>query len=273
MEDLAFEQWTSSLKDVSMEDVTAHLGIEIRSRGQVKQILCPFHADHHYGSCMIKNNYMHCFACGASADNIQLVMQVKGLPWKEAAVEVSEIAGLDNPWESSEKSYRKMPLTYRQLKLLGLHPSIKCFEPIGWTDCKMNVPQNFIIFPDFDPSKDTDGYIFGQNENVNIADLYDNDKDSFNRIITGKIWEVLIEDISDCMAGLIPEGSKAFWEQIDIIDELIPLAYSYKNLARKYGIDYSFLRDYKVFRDGLSKTDSSENEEPQVVTSHWVMSF
>ncbi|MEW6214913.1 MAG: CHC2 zinc finger domain-containing protein [Nitrospirota bacterium] len=45
--------------------------------------LCPFHDDHN-PSMGIKNNYYHCFGCGAKGDVISFVMKRDGLSFKDA---------------------------------------------------------------------------------------------------------------------------------------------------------------------------------------------
>jgi DNA primase len=52
--------------------------IEVKKR----KALCPFHDDQH-PSMGIKNNYYRCFACGASGDVINFVMQRDGMTFPE----------------------------------------------------------------------------------------------------------------------------------------------------------------------------------------------
>lgn len=67
------------LRNQPIEEVAERLGIEVKRH----RCLCPFHDDHH-PSAAFKGNRMRCFSCGASADTIALVEQVKGLGFKEA---------------------------------------------------------------------------------------------------------------------------------------------------------------------------------------------
>ena len=74
MEESLFQEklaeYTELVKDVDIEDVCEYEGIEVKNIRGHKQILCPFHNDQNYGSCFIKNNRIHCFSCGESADSI-----------------------------------------------------------------------------------------------------------------------------------------------------------------------------------------------------------
>ena len=46
-------------------------------------ICCPYHKEK-TPSCYLKNNYLHCFGCGKTADTIQLVMDMTGIGFQEA---------------------------------------------------------------------------------------------------------------------------------------------------------------------------------------------
>lgn len=45
--------------------------------------LCPFHEDHN-PSMSIRNNFYHCFACGAKGDVIEFTMKRDGMAFKDA---------------------------------------------------------------------------------------------------------------------------------------------------------------------------------------------
>jgi DNA primase len=44
---------------------------------------CPFHNEEN-ASMYLKNNFYHCFSCGANGDTISLVMHIKGLTFPQA---------------------------------------------------------------------------------------------------------------------------------------------------------------------------------------------
>ena len=58
--------------------------IEVNSKGFA---VCPFHDDHN-PSAYCKNNFLHCFTCGASADSISLYMHLHNATFKEAVLKL-----------------------------------------------------------------------------------------------------------------------------------------------------------------------------------------
>jgi CHC2 zinc finger len=48
---------------------------------------CPFHTDK-TASMYLKNNFFHCFGCGANGDTIDLLMRRDGLSFKEAVIKL-----------------------------------------------------------------------------------------------------------------------------------------------------------------------------------------
>ena len=69
------------LRDLSIVGVAERLGIKVKGR----RCLCPFHADHHPSMALkaSKNTY-RCYVCGASGDNISLVMGYLNKDFREA---------------------------------------------------------------------------------------------------------------------------------------------------------------------------------------------
>ena len=69
------------LRDLSIVGVAERLGITVKRR----RCLCPFHADHHPSMAFkaSKNTY-RCYVCGASGDNISLVMNYLGKDFLDA---------------------------------------------------------------------------------------------------------------------------------------------------------------------------------------------
>lgn len=64
---------------VKMPDIIEKYGIEQR-KGRIR---CPLHNGTDY-NCGIKADYIHCFVCGESADQISFVQKYFGLNFKEA---------------------------------------------------------------------------------------------------------------------------------------------------------------------------------------------
>ena len=69
------------LRDLSIVGVAERLGLTVKGR----RCLCPFHADHHPSmSLKASKNTYRCFVCGASGDNISLVMGYLNKDFREA---------------------------------------------------------------------------------------------------------------------------------------------------------------------------------------------
>ena len=69
------------LRDLSIVGVAERLGLTVKGR----KCLCPFHTDHHPSmSLKVSKNTYRCFVCGASGDNISLVMGYLNKDFREA---------------------------------------------------------------------------------------------------------------------------------------------------------------------------------------------
>lgn len=69
-------------KQYSIIDIAIRLGFKIDKNNKT---LCPFHDDHNPSlSFNIKENYYHCFVCGASGDNIKFVKEILKCDFSEA---------------------------------------------------------------------------------------------------------------------------------------------------------------------------------------------
>lgn len=69
-------------KQCSIIDIAIRLGFKIDKNNKT---LCPFHDDHNPSlSFNIKENYYHCFVCGASGDNIKFVKEILKCDFSEA---------------------------------------------------------------------------------------------------------------------------------------------------------------------------------------------
>ena len=69
------------LRDLSIVGVAERLGLRVKGR----RCLCPFHTDHHPSmSFKASKNTYRCFVCGASGDNISLVMGYLNKDFREA---------------------------------------------------------------------------------------------------------------------------------------------------------------------------------------------
>ena len=69
------------LRELPIEGVAERLGLRVKGH----RCLCPFHADHHPSmSLKASKNTYRCFVCGASGDNISLVMGYLNKDFREA---------------------------------------------------------------------------------------------------------------------------------------------------------------------------------------------
>ncbi|MEI0566368.1 CHC2 zinc finger domain-containing protein [Brachyspira pulli] len=71
-------------KQYSIIDIATRLGLNIDRNNKA---ICPFHNDKNPSlSFNVKENYYHCFSCGASGDNIKLVMELLKCSFNEAII-------------------------------------------------------------------------------------------------------------------------------------------------------------------------------------------
>ena len=69
------------LRELPVEGVAERLGLNVKKH----KCLCPFHADHHPSmSLKASKNTYRCYVCGASGDNISLVMGYLNKDFREA---------------------------------------------------------------------------------------------------------------------------------------------------------------------------------------------
>lgn len=104
------------------------LGIDYRNKGGYCEIICPFHADNHFGSAKIKDGRFHCFACGESADCFKLVMYVNKVSFPAAVNFVAKAYEIPsftfNPEEAKKDEYFTFRLKQKELDALGISSTI-----------------------------------------------------------------------------------------------------------------------------------------------------
>ena len=77
---------------VKMNELLQFYGLDVR-RSRIK---CPFHNGEDY-NCGVKQDYVHCFVCGESADAVGFVMRYFGLSFKEATTKLNNDFNLGLP--------------------------------------------------------------------------------------------------------------------------------------------------------------------------------
>ena len=71
-------------RELNIQQVIEHYGFRVN---RAHQFCCPFHNDHK-PSASIKNDYFHCFVCGAGGDLITFTAKYLGLSNLEACKEL-----------------------------------------------------------------------------------------------------------------------------------------------------------------------------------------
>lgn len=79
-------------KQIKMPELLQFYGFDIK-RNRMK---CPLHSGQDY-NCGIKQDYIHCFVCGESADVISFVIKYYGLSFKEAITKLNNDFNLGLP--------------------------------------------------------------------------------------------------------------------------------------------------------------------------------
>ena len=78
-------------QQLNIRQVIEHYGYKVN---RANQFICPFHSDHK-PSASIKNDYFHCFVCGAGGDLITFTARYLNLHNIEAARELAREFGLN----------------------------------------------------------------------------------------------------------------------------------------------------------------------------------
>ena len=78
-------------EQLNIRQVVEHYGFKVN---RARQFVCPFHNDHN-PSASIKNDYFHCFVCGAGGDLITFTAKYLGMSNIDACKELVREFGLD----------------------------------------------------------------------------------------------------------------------------------------------------------------------------------
>lgn len=114
-------------------------------RVQKNSILCPFHNDRHYGSCVINKSgkSAKCFACGKTFRSVDLVMHYEGLAFPDAVDFLWEKV-LGNPVpEGYDSAHGDFILSYKELAFIGLYEARGRMVPLAVNCCQKDetIPQ------------------------------------------------------------------------------------------------------------------------------------
>ena len=99
------KQLTAQIKSQCfLPDEFAARGCVVSSAGVDRwKTLCPFHVEK-TPSCIMGDQYFHCFGCGASGDVFELMERMDGLSFMESVSLLAERLGLEKP-ETTSSAY------------------------------------------------------------------------------------------------------------------------------------------------------------------------
>lgn len=171
------------LETVDMRVVAESLGLEMKTYGKRYSILCPFHNDKHFGSCVLTENGYHCFACGAHGNVFRLIQHVLHISYSNAIRYTAEICGGEAQFDykTGTRAFAESRgyLSIAQQHLLGIHnnPVEVCSEFIIDGD---EVDTELVhVTPSITHDGWTDGYIVRETKSLNpLYELFYHDKES-----------------------------------------------------------------------------------------------
>ena len=99
--------YANEIKDrVKMPEILKLYGIEMNRNGRIK---CPLHGGTDY-NCGVKDNYLHCFVCGESVDQIGFMQKYFGLSFLDSIAKLNEDFGLNLPIGQKIRSPQRMAM-------------------------------------------------------------------------------------------------------------------------------------------------------------------
>lgn len=99
--------YANEIKDrVKMPEILKLYGIEMNRYGRIK---CPLHGGTDY-NCGVKDNYLHCFVCGESVDQIGFIQKYFGLSFMDSIAKLNEDFGLNLPIGKEIRSTQRMAM-------------------------------------------------------------------------------------------------------------------------------------------------------------------
>lgn len=87
---------------VNMQELVQELGIPFKVIGANMCIICPKHNDKSFGSCIVFEKNIFCFACSESMNAIDLVMEVNNCNFMDAVRFLSDFYGLQLNFKRDE---------------------------------------------------------------------------------------------------------------------------------------------------------------------------
>lgn len=87
---------------VNMQELVQELGIPFKVIGANMCIICPKHNDKSFGSCIVFEKNIFCFACSESMNAIDLVMETNNCNFMDAVHFLSDFYGLQLDFKRDE---------------------------------------------------------------------------------------------------------------------------------------------------------------------------
>ena len=88
---------------VNMQELVQELGVPYKIIGTNMCIICPKHNDKSFGSCIVFEKNIFCFACSESLNAIDLVMEVNNCNFMDAVKYLSDLYGLHLDFKRDEE--------------------------------------------------------------------------------------------------------------------------------------------------------------------------
>ena len=103
---------TNEIKNrIKMPELLEFYGFDIK-RGRIP---CPLHSGNHL-NCGVKQDYIHCFVCGESADVISFLIKYYGLSFKEAITKLNNDFNLGLPIGEKLDRRKQLDMAKRSFK-------------------------------------------------------------------------------------------------------------------------------------------------------------
>lgn len=161
-----------------------------------KSVLCPFHGDKHYGSCMIskRGKSATCFACGKTFDSIELVEYYEGLRFTEA-VNFLWMNILGNPpLRTVDRSKKdRFPVRASDMTNIGLAGCMGSRVPVVVRSARSHEELedglSFVPFDLADEDGENQGVAVRMEKSMSIRDLFNEDPETALWLLKNKARE------------------------------------------------------------------------------------
>lgn len=186
--------------EVNALDVAEYIGMEIYKRGSRNYIYCPGHEarlgtpDRTADNCLLRDKGYHCFACNASVDTFDMIVEYCGCTLYEAFGIAADSAGGRHLFQSGKdgEEPKVLPISKKDLELIGLSSRkrrVKTIIGSGYMEREDCISVKSLS--DSDDQLD-DYYLYYKLKEVDTLHvLYCEDPDLFKEIIVKKAEEAI----------------------------------------------------------------------------------